>query len=65
MRNQAVHFMTHFFNTVMHSLWTACEQGKPGIASAKIGTIKERSRGVLVTPARLLTASFHAYGRRG
>jgi len=47
----------------MHDLWTTSDQGKPS-QNGKIGMRKERSRGVLVTPTRLLTTSFLSHGRK-
>lgn len=64
MRIGVVHISIHICGASMHDLWTTSDQGKPAQLNGKIASEKERSRGVLVTPARLLTHSLR-HGKRG
>jgi hypothetical protein len=65
MRTGVIHIFIHICGAFLHNLWTTSDQGKPAQKSCKVRSVKGRNRGVLVTPARLLTASFHVTGRRG
>jgi hypothetical protein len=57
MRTGVIHILIHICGAFLHNLWTTSDQGKRAQSNAMIASEKERSRGVLVTPARLLTHS--------
>jgi hypothetical protein len=50
-----VHIFIHICGAFLHGLWATSDQGKRISGPAKIMGENGRSRGVLPTPARLLT----------